>query len=254
MTIWQAIVLGLVQGVTEFLPISSSGFLVLIPELLGWELQSVYFDGIVHLATLFAIVVALWPEIKEVIQRQTQVMWWLGLGTVPVLVAGYVIQEVWDISFRSLEIVAWSFVVWGIVLFLADRFSMQKRDGIARVGWQRALAIGLAQAIALIPGTSRSGITITAGLFSGLSRQTATTFSFLMSIPIIVIAGLLSLKEAIDAPQTIRLLPVLIGGVTAFISALLTVRWLRAWLGKRTYQPLAILRVVIGLCLLLLVR
>lgn len=251
MSIFHAFVLGLVQGVTEFLPISSSGFLIVIPKVLGWDLQSVAFDGVIHLATLAAIIIALWDEVKMILLQRRKILWWLVFATIPVLFVGFVTQEVFYLDIRSITIVSWSFILWGLVLLFADRYAKTVQDDIALVGWKRAFFIGLAQAIALIPGTSRSGITITAGMVSGLSRQTATTFSFLLGIPTIMAAGLLSLQNVIRHPEQMGALPLLVGGITAFVFALLTVKLLRRWLGHGTYAPLALARVLIGLFLLL---
>lgn len=251
MSIWHAFVLGLVQGITEFLPISSSGFLVFIPELFGWELQSVAFDGVIHLATLAAIVIALWDDIRAICLQRRNVIFWVAIGTIPIIFFGFLIQEILEISFRSLQVVAWSFVIWGFILFVVDRYARSMMDDVSVVGWKRSLAIGFAQVLAIIPGTSRSGITITAGMMSGLSRQTATTFSFLLGIPTILAAGILSLRTIMREPETVGVLPLVIGGLAAFLSALITVRLLRRWLGHGTYAPLAVLRILVGLFLLL---
>ncbi|HLD21135.1 MAG TPA: undecaprenyl-diphosphate phosphatase, partial [Patescibacteria group bacterium] len=166
MTMTQAIILGLIQGITEFLPISSSGFLILVPEVFGWDVQSLAFDAFLHIATLVAIVVVLWHEVKSMIMAllvpshdEVSIAWrklavWVALATVPVLLIGFLFQEVFEIEFRSVEIVAWSFIVWGSVLYFVDRRVKETKDRPQSVGLKRALFIGLAQAIAIIPGTS----------------------------------------------------------------------------------------------------
>lgn len=253
MSILQALVLGLVQGVTEFLPISSSGFLIIIPEFLGWPLQPVAFDVVVHVATLVAIILALKDDLRQIIRHHTKVIWWVAIATLPVLFFGFLVEEILEINLRATRIVAVSFVFWGIILFLVDRFAKTRDGSVATVGWRRSVLIGFAQAIALIPGTSRSGITITAGLLGGLSRQTATTFSFLLAIPTILAAGVLGTSAIIRDPGIIPLLPLAVGGLFAFVSCYLTVRALRAWLDRRgTYRELALLRVFLGLLLLFL--
>lgn len=264
MTIIQAMVLGLVQGITEFLPISSSGFLILIPELFGWEIQSQAFDAFLHIATLIAIVAVLWQEVKSIIlaflipsNTSESVEWrklaiWVLLATLPVLVVGFVFQEVLEVEFRSVEIVAWSFIVWGSVLYLVDRRVKETKDRPQQVGLKRAFLIGLAQAIAIIPGTSRSGITMTAGLASGLSRETAARFSFLLSIPTIASAGFLKLGSVTRGEETIALEPLAVGFVVALVSAFLTVRFLLTHLKRYTFSELAIFRVLVGIGILLL--
>ncbi|MBM5789468.1 undecaprenyl-diphosphate phosphatase [Candidatus Parcubacteria bacterium] len=250
MSIFHALTLGLIQGVTEFLPISSSGFLVILPELFGWPLQSVTFDAVVHLGTLAAIIHAMRSDIASAWAHQRRTFWWITAATVPVLAAGFVMELVLQVNVRSTSIVAISFVLWGIVLLLADRSAKTVSDTVQTVGWKRSLVIGLAQVIALIPGTSRSGITISAGLFGGLSRQTATTFSFLLGIPTLFVAGMYSLFEAVRNPTTEAFWPLAVGAVTAFLSCLVTVRAVRAWLDRRgTYAGLAVFRLVVGLLL-----
>lgn len=251
MTIFQAFVLGLVQGITEFLPISSSGFLILIPDVFGWELQPVAFDAIIHLATLCAVVIALFSEIKMIIISKRNMAWWIAFATLPALVAGFYIEEIMQVTFRSTNVVAASLIGWGIVLFLANHFAKDQKDDLTIVGWKRALFIGCAQAIALIPGTSRSGITITAGLFGKLSRSTATTFSFLLGIPIIAIAGILKLGTVIREPELIPFVPLLVGFATAFVAAIFTIKLLRRYLAGRTYAGLAIFRIIVGILLLI---
>lgn len=272
MTITQAIVLGLVQGITEFLPISSSGFLVLIPELFGWDVQSQAFDAFLHVATLLAIVAALWVEVKAMTlaflvpsQEPSSVAWrrlavWIVVATIPVLVFGFLFQEVFKMEFRSVQMIAWSFIVWGTVLYLVDRrvptqpiMSDRTKSVLAPlVGLKRALLIGLAQAIAIIPGTSRSGITMTAGLALGLTRETAARFSFLLSIPVIAAAGFFKLGSVVAGEESIELLPLAIGFFVAMVSAFLTVRFLLRFLKRYTFSELAIFRVLVGFAILLL--
>lgn len=274
MTLMHAIVLGAVQGVTEFLPISSSGFLILIPELFGWQVQSLAFDAFLHIATLAAVVAALWGEVKAMAMAilfrkkdDASASWrrlaaWIVLSTIPVLAAGYVLQEVLLVEFRSVQIVAWSFIVWGVVLYVVDRRAgshmTTRKDRsappcrLAVVGWRRALFIGLSQAIALIPGTSRSGITITAGLAAGLSRETAARFSFLLAIPAIAAAGFWKLGSVASGSETIELFPLAVGFTVALVTAFLTVRFLLTFLRRHTFAELAVFRVVVGVAMLLI--
>lgn len=267
MTITQAIVLGLVQGITEFLPISSSGFLILVPEFFGWEVQSQAFDAFLHVATLIAIVAALWVEVKAIslaLLRRSQdtqsaalrrLAVWILLATIPVLLFGFLFQEVLEVEFRSIQIVAWSFIVWGTVLYFVDRRVSREpmmSDQVTTVGLKRALLIGLAQAIAVIPGTSRSGITMTAGLATGLSRETAARFSFLLSIPTIAAAGFFKLGSVVRGEETVELLPLAVGFVVAMVSAFLVVRFLLSFLKRHTFAELAVFRVLVGVAILLL--
>ncbi len=258
MGILQSIVLGIVQGVTEFLPISSSGFLVFIPEFFGWKLQSLAFDAIIHLATLAAVVMALWPQVKKIIEgvfkknEWGRLGWMIVLATIPVMIFGYFGQDLVETVFRSTRIVAASFVFWGVVLYVADRYVKKGEQKLQKVGWSRSFVIGLSQVLALIPGTSRSGITITAGLFGGLSRKTAASFSFLLGIPTIAAAGGLNFIKVAQQPQVEAILPLIVGATAAFVSALLTIRFFLKFLEKNTYKEVAVFRIVLGLFLFLL--
>ncbi|TAL50647.1 undecaprenyl-diphosphate phosphatase [Patescibacteria group bacterium] len=264
MTVTQAIILGLVQGITEFLPISSSGFLILVPKVFGWEVQSLAFDAFLHIATLVAIVTILWSEVRamtiallipskdEVAMAWRQLAIWIALATIPVLLVGFLFQVVFRIEFRSVEIVAWSFIVWGSVLYFVDRRTKETKDRPQGVGLKRAILIGLAQMIAIIPGTSRSGITMTAGLATGLSRETAARFSFLLSIPTIAAAGFFGLGSVVRGDETIAFLPLTAGFAVAMISAFITVRFLLQFLKRYSFSKLAIFRVFVGVVILLL--
>ncbi|NQV90224.1 undecaprenyl-diphosphate phosphatase [Candidatus Uhrbacteria bacterium] len=264
MTIFHAIVLGIVQGVTEFLPISSSGFLILIPEFLGWEVQSLAFDAFLHIATLTAVIAALWPEVKAMVgaffvpvKDQANLAWrrlalWILYATIPVMGIGFFVQNVLEFEFRSSKVVAWSFIVWGIVLYIADRRAKVSSVPTQEIGLKRALLIGCAQVVALIPGTSRSGITITAGLMSGLSRETAARFSFLLAIPTIAAAGFLKLGTVASGEETIAVLPLIVGFSVACVSAFLTLRFLLVFLKRYSFSEFAIFRVVVGIVILLL--
>lgn len=272
MTITQAIILGFVQGVTEFLPISSSGFLILVPEVFGWNVQSQSFDAFLHVATLIAIVAALWVEVEAISKAlfipkadeqslaRRRLAIWIALATIPVLFFGFLFQEIFEIEFRSVEIVAWSFIVWGTVLYLVDRRVLRETimsdrtqlNQTTTVGLRRALLIGLAQVIAIIPGTSRSGITMTVGLASGLTRETAARFSFLLSIPVIAAAGFFKLGNVARGEENIELLPLAVGFLVAMVSAFLTVRFLLRFLRYYTFSELAIFRVLVGFAILLL--
>ena len=208
MSIIQAIVLGVIQGITEFLPISSSGHLVFIPKLFGWGDQGLAFDTIMHLGTLLAVVVyfrkKLWKILRAVflyknkeIRNDRKLGWLLILSIIPAGIIGLFFDNWIETNLRSTTVIAFGLIFWGIILFFADRVSQKKSStrSLGQTGWKQTLFIGCAQAIALIPGTSRSGITMTAGLFSKFNKKSAAEFSFLMSIPVIGLAGLLQILE-----------------------------------------------------------
>jgi undecaprenyl-diphosphatase len=250
MSVFQALILGIVQGVTEFLPISSSGFLILVPEFFGWEVQNLAFDAFVHLATLAAVIAALSTDIKLTFTKRPKLLWCLVLATLPVMLVGFFLEEVREVSFRSVDVVAYSFIVWGIVLYFVDRYAKQTTQSIDQTGLKRALTIGFAQVIALIPGTSRSGITITAGLATGLSRDVATRFSFLLGIPTIAAAGGLKLLQVFSGTTSLEMIPALVGALSAFATAFITIKFLLTFLKSHSYAELAIFRVLLGILIL----
>jgi undecaprenyl-diphosphatase len=262
MSIFQSFVLGLVQGITEFLPISSSGFLILVPKLFGWQVQDLAFDAFIHLATLTAVVVALRGEVRSILgsfrgpKQPGNGKWqrlgvWILISTLPVLVIGFLARGLIETSLRSTTVVAWSFIVWGTVLYIADRRARRTKDSVADVNPRHMFLIGLAQAVALIPGTSRSGITITGGLFLGLSRETAARFSFLLALPATAAAGLYKLVAILSGSVSITFAPLLVGFATAFVMALLTINILLAFLKRYSFSELAVFRVLVGFLILL---
>jgi undecaprenyl-diphosphatase len=199
----QGLLLAIVQGLTEFLPISSSAHLILPAKLLGWPDQGLAFDVAVHFGSLLAVVWYFRKDLTEMalhtgravverrMNKQAQMVWWLGLATVPAGLAGFLLNDWIESELRSVVVIASSTLVFGLLLGFADR----QRGSGTTLSLRIVLLIGCAQVLALVPGTSRSGITITAGLLLGLDRKGAARFSFLLSIPIIGAAGLLQTIE-----------------------------------------------------------
>jgi undecaprenyl-diphosphatase len=198
----EAVVLGIVQGLGEFLPISSSGHLVLAPWLFGWEDPGLAFNVALHLGTLVAVVAYFWRDWLNLAQnglkgkknREGRLFWYLAAATVPGILAGLALEEYAETVFRAPVLVGAMLIAMGAVLYAADRWGARAR-GIWQVGWRDALFIGVSQALAIIPGVSRSGATISAGRMLGLDREAATRFSFLLSTPIILGAGVYSLRN-----------------------------------------------------------
>lgn len=269
MTTMQAIVLGVIQGLTEFLPVSSSGHLVFVPHLFGWADQGLSFDVVVHLGTLLAVVVyfrkTLWATARAFFGFKTKVDpearntqyrklgWFLILATIPALIAGFLMSEVYEIEIRSTTVVAWGLIGWGIVLWLADRYSAKLKESDHRVHqtWKSALFIGCAQAIALIPGTSRSGITMTAGLFAKLNKKAAAEFSFLMSVPVIAIAGVFKLYQLTETGfGDISVAALAAGFVASALSGFLAIAGLMKVLERWSFMPFAVYRIVVGIAIL----
>jgi undecaprenyl-diphosphatase len=251
MTIGQAFVLGVVQGVTEFLPVSSSGHLILVPELFGWELQPVSFDAVMHWATLSAVIAALWTDVKATaigMFRGTQKLGWIILvATIPAVIAGLLFSDQIETTLRNPNIVAFSLAIWGVLLYAADRMMKQNAtNDIRGVSWKQGIWIGIAQAIALIPGTSRSGVTITAGLFAGLNRETAARFSFLLGIPAIALAGAAGLRQIAGGQQAVDWLPLIVGFVTAFACGFMAINFLLSLLRSSNFVGFAVYRVLLA--------
>lgn len=260
MTVLQAVVLGAVQGITEFLPVSSSGHLIIVPKLLGWADQGLTFDLIIHLATLTAVIFALradiawlWDGFWKRDQVRVQLVWKLAAATLPALVVGFFLGD-WLQGFRGVTTVAISLIVWGVLLGLADRFSAMMRGHIKDLGkirWWQAIVVGVIQVMSFIPGTSRSGSTMTAGLFSGLDRVAAARFSFLLAIPVTLAAGFSATLNVAQGGLDITLLPMLVGFISAFIFGILAIRVLLVVIRQASFLWFAAYRIALGVFLLL---
>ena len=268
-----AVVLALIQGITEFLPISSSAHLILLPKLTGWPDQGLAFDVTLHIATSLAICIYLRSDLKSLVlgffallfnrdkidnrkRGEGALTVKILVATIPVAVAGILAHDLVANSLRSTEVIALSSIFWGVVLWFADRRpgsrGLLSENGAGGVGWKAALFVGLAQAISLIPGTSRSGITITGGLFMGLTRSAALRFAFLLSVPVAILAGgyeLLSLfKYGVDTEPVL----LIIGFVVAFLSAYLVIHLFLKLVESFSLKGFVIYRVLLGVLLLLL--
>lgn len=263
MTILQAIILGVVQGITEFLPVSSSGHLIVFPELFGWEHQALDFDVMIHIATLCSVVWVLRDDIAGILRglfsskadKEGILGWKIVIATLPVVFVGLFLAGDLLEQLRTVKTVGIMLVIWGIVLWAADIYSAKQKNkvtSVERTTWPQAIIVGLFQALALIPGTSRSGITITGGLFSGLDRQTAARFSFLLAIPAIGGAGVLTTLDAIQNGYQTGFLPMIFGFVAAFLSGALAIRFLLAIVQKISYGWFAAYRIVLGVVLIIL--
>ena len=256
----QVIVLALVQGLTEILPVSSSGHLILVPWLFGWPDQGLAFDVAMHMGTLAAI---LWYFRVEVVaygrawlrsfatrslDAEARIAWALVVGTVPAVLAGLLFADVVSSTLRSASVVATTTVGYALLLGAADRFGSKRRDERS-VGLRDALLIGAAQALALVPGTSRSGVTMTAGLALGLDRRGAARFSFLLSLPITAAAGVLECHELIRAatpqPYGWMALASLIAGLATYATIALLLRFIQ----RIGMWPFVVYRLILGTAL-----
>jgi undecaprenyl-diphosphatase len=254
------IVVAIVQGITEFLPISSSAHLILTPVVFDWPDQGPLIDVAVHVGTLAAVVlywrrdmIALLRGAVHVARgRRTaegRLLLLLILATLPVVAAGYGLAESgWSDRLRSVEVIAWATVGFGVLLYAVDKVSMTV-NRIEHMGAAGALLLGLAQVLALIPGTSRAGITITAARMLGFERSEAARFSMLMAVPTIVAAGGYAGYELAGAGQVALRADALIAGLLAFVTALMAIALMMRWLRNATYTPFVVYRIVLGAAL-----
>ncbi|MEE4382292.1 MAG: undecaprenyl-diphosphate phosphatase [Pseudomonadales bacterium] len=258
----QALLLALVQGITEFLPISSSAPLILPARILGWPDQGLAFDVAVHLGSLLAVLVALRRDVLAIVggtlragaEGRMNAELRLGLlvilGTLPVIAAGLALKDLVETSLRSVAVIATTTVVFGLLLGWADRREVRAPAAAARtetdLGVRDALLIGLAQCLALVPGTSRSGITMTAGLLLGLSRGACARFSFLLSIPTIAGAAVLALKDLLDAPGAVDWSALGVGFLASAIAAWACIRFFLDLVDRVGFMPFVIYRLVLG--------
>ena len=260
----QALVLSVVQGVTEFLPISSSGHLILVPFFLKWPDQGLAFDIATHVGTLLAILVYFRRDVRDLAAGfftgqprsadgdydPRHLAWMIVLATVPAGIAGLLLKDWVETEARSALLVAGTTIVYGLLLGAADRWGRHAKR-LGEIGWPAALAIGVAQALAIIPGTSRSGITITAALLLGLTRPAAARFSFLLGIPVFSLAAA---KQALDLFEsgvtTTELIPMGIGLVASAVIGYAVIAWLLAWLRSRSLTVFVVYRLILGAVIL----
>ena len=269
MTLIQSLILGIIQGLTEFLPISSSAHLVLIPQLLGWQIpqsQVFPFDVLVQLGTLVAVIIYFWKDLWNIIKGFVKALadrqpfgsddarmgWFLILATIPAGLAGILIKDTVEAAFNSATATAIFLFVTALFLVLAELLGKRSRS-LTDIKWLDALVIGLFQVISLFPGISRSGSTISAGMFRKFDRPSAARFSFLMSVPVMLGAGLVSLNDAIDMPGFSEFLPIiLVGFLAALLVGYLAIHWFLSFLGKRSLYVFAIYCVILGSLVLIL--
>jgi len=267
MPLTHALILAIIQGVTEFLPISSSAHLALAPWLLGWQDQGLVFDIALHFGTLAALLIYFfrdWIQIlaqgfgiqwgaSEELRSNPRLLWYIVVATIPVAIAGLALEDYAEHQLRQPSVIAAMLIAVAILMAIADRRGGGRRN-LAGLGLRDALWIGAAQAVAVVPGTSRSGITITAGLFCGLDREAAARFSFLLSTPAIAGAALLAAKDLIEAggiPASMRLAFVA-GTATSALVGCLAISFLLRYLRRHSLLVFVIYRIIFGIIVLAL--
>ena len=260
MDAFQLAVLAIIQGLTEFLPISSSAHLILPSQLFGWSDQGLAFDVAVHIGSLGAVLFAFRQEIWRILRAwftqfgergqtpESRLGWAVIVATVPAVIIGLLIEDWVESAGRSVLVIATTTIVFGVLLGIADKRGSRVRP-IEKMTLKTALLIGLAQAIALIPGTSRSGITMTAALMLGFTRQDAARFSFLLSIPLILAAGSLKGLELVQSGTPTQWHEILLGVALSFVAAWLCIKLFLAALDRIGMMPFVIYRLLLGVAL-----
>src|SRR3712207_616936 len=265
MDAFEAIVLGIVQGLTEFLPISSSGHLRIVPAFAGWDDPGAAFTAVIQLGTMAAVLLYfrkdLWniarawvAGLRDRSQRGTldsRMGWYLIIGTIPIVIFGFAFDDTIEDDARNLTLIGITLIVLGLILLLADLTGKRTRE-VEDVTWRDSLIIGFAQSLALIPGVSRSGATITAGLFLGFDRAAAARFSFLLSVPAVVLSGLFELRKIGDE-ESAGVGPTIIATVLAFIVGYASIAFLLRWLARHSTAVFVAYRVGLGVVVLSLV-
>ena len=259
------IILAVIQGITEFLPISSSGHLALFPALTGAADQGLQLDVAVHVGTLVAVVIYFWKDVSasvvgglHIVSGKTRtyeagLTLRLVVATIPVVIAGLILSLTGETAIlRDIEVIAWATLVFGVALYLADRFAPQRREAESW-SWRDAVIMGLAQAVALIPGTSRSGITMTAARGLGYKRTDSARISMLMSVPTILAAGLLIIKDLLDQGDVALGADAALAAALACVSALLALALMMRMLRDWSMTPFVIYRLLLGAALMVFI-
>jgi undecaprenyl-diphosphatase len=266
----QALVMGIVQGLTEFLPVSSSGHLIVVPFLAGWDdafIRSLAFSVMLHMGTLLALLVyfrAEWirlvPAALATIRDRSlqgdedrRLAWLLIASTIPAAIAGVVLNDLIETSFRQVELVALTLIVGGIILALADRFGAKSRT-IEDVTFPIAIGIGVAQALALVPGISRSGISISAARMVGMDRGSAARFAFLMATPITAGAGLFEIRKLIvgEGGVDVSIAPLVVGFAAAAISGMAAIHFMLSFLRRQSLDVFVLYRFALAAVVLII--
>jgi undecaprenyl-diphosphatase len=260
MALWFAALLGLVQGLTEFIPVSSTAHLRVIPALFGLPDPGAAYTAVIQLGTLVAVLAYFRRDLmalpsaffKDPSSTEGRLPWLLAAGTVPIVIAGLLLRKQIETDLRSLYVIAGALIVVGIAMVIIDRMAGGRDDTrpLASITLTDAMLVGLAQSLALVPGVSRSGATICMTLLLGFSRSDAARFSFLLSIPAIAGAGIFEAREAFRLLGRDAIPAVAVGTVTAAISGYLSISWLLKWLGSHDLIGFAIYRIIAGLGLL----
>ena len=263
MDLLRSVVLGLIQGLTEFLPISSSAHLAIFPQLFGWGDPGAAYTAVIQIGTELAVVLYFWRDIWTIgsgwvrgvfsAEARRAPEWQMGgfhnLGSLPIVILRLLLEDLIDREFRSLWIIATTLVVLGVVLGISEKVGRKNR-AIEQMTMRHAVMLGAAQAAAVVPGVSRSGATISMGLFLGYERRAATRYAFLLAIPAVVGAGVYKLKDIPGAENAYGTGPTIVGTVVSFVVGLAVIHWLLRYVSTRSYAPFVVYRIVLGLAVM----
>lgn len=262
MSLYQIVILAIIQGATEFLPISSTGHLILVPHIFHWLPQGLELDVAMHVGTLLAVVLYFWKDIWDLLwgffrllrgekTLEGKMALYIILATIPAIIGGLILSSVGIDVLRTVTIVGWMSIVYGVLLFVIDR-KVSPTQTLQDMTWKNAFFVGCAQALALIPGTSRSGACMTMARFLGFSRVDSARFAFLLSIPAILGAATLTGYKMQQAGQSLLTQEILLGAIIAAISGLIAIRFMMVWLQKASFTPFVVYRIILGIFLLMI--
>lgn len=269
MTILQSFILGIVQGLTEFLPISSTAHLRIVPALFHWSDPGTAFSAVIQLGTMFAVIIYFWKDLKniygslikdfvchkKIVSYESKLAFWILLGTIPICIFGLLFKEPIEAGMvRSLNLISFYLIFFGILLFISEIFSSETKT-LSKINMLDVLLIGLAQSFALIPGVSRSGVTLFAGLLLGFKRAHAARFSFLLSVPAVLLSGLIELKtfyESISSGIDIFWTGLFVGILTACFSGYFAIDFLLKYLQTQKTHVFVVYRILLGVLVIYL--
>lgn len=266
MELIKAVVYGIVQGLTEYLPISSTAHIRLVPTLFGWEDPGAAYTAAIQIGTIVAVLFYFWSDIlaavrawaRTFIDRQSaktpeaKLGWAVFVGTIPIVIVGVVGKDHIETTFRSLRIVAWMLIVMAAILFFAERFG-RKQHGIQKVNLMQGVIVGLWQCVALIPGASRSGSTISGALLCGFNKETAARFAFLLSVPSVFASGFFQLYKERHELFAHGVLPIILANVVSFAVGYASIAFLMKLLRTKSLTPFVVYRLVLGALILTLI-
>ena len=264
MTWFESIFLGIVQGLTEFLPISSSAHIFVLSQLFGWDDPGAAFTAVTQIGTELAVIVFFWRDIVRIIGTWARSLftpslrssidarmgWYIIIGTIPIAVLGLAFSHQIETAARNLWVVAAMLIIFGLILGLADRIG-RKVNTVSALNSRDGILLGIGQALALIPGVSRSGATISFGLFLGYTREAAARYAFLLAVPAVLSSGLYEATK-IGSDSAVSWGPTIVATVIAFFVGLAVIAWLLRWVSTRSYTPFVIYRLVAGVAVIVL--